>query len=127
MSTEHTTKKLEDLSKLKYQKRNWLKLRVRLLEFGASFGNYREVRFYKKKDIIPVKCHISKSNEMEKYPLSTVFTIWFVISSREYNGKYYPNLTLMHFERYVHPQKQMEDEMKYKGSINKLFDKDGEE
>jgi hypothetical protein len=112
---------------LKFMKRNWLKLKVSSYGFGkaSNNGDYKEVVFYKGKNLFCLNCKIKLANEIESHKLSTKFTIWFSVSSKLYNGnnKYYTSLYLHHAELFVPIQKRLEQEHNYKNGLNnKLFE-----
>lgn len=104
----------------KYQKRNWLKIKCNLYEFADVYagGNFQNIVFFKGKDFIHFGTPISKSKELQKFKLGTSIVVWFKCTSRAYNGKWYSNNSLMHFEKYVPKLKQMQDEHDYAMSIH---------
>lgn len=108
---------------LKYQKKNWIKLKVQLFEYGLNERNWGYVIVYfKKTKMLYLQCHPAKVDEFKKIKLGTALNIWLTIESKVHNQKYYTNGTLMHHEEWKSIEQKLKAEHDYKNGINKISD-----
>lgn len=112
---------------MKYKKKNWLKLKVKLYEFGSSFGNYQKVIFFKGKDFVMFDANKTLVEELKKHKLATEFYVWFKTKSVvSKSGHWFTSNTMFHYELYVPMAKKMEDEHNYKNGLNGMFGESSE-
>jgi hypothetical protein len=109
---------MSNIAALKYQKRNWQKMKCRLYEVGFDENGFGYAIFYKAKNLIRLQCSREKVVQLQQHPLNTVFEIWFtVVSKVAKNSRWYTSANLMHVEKYVPREVQAFQDDRYSKTI----------